>query len=72
MSTRFVMTDKIRKIEQRAAKRWLGGAGKDAKFIEDTQGWYAVFESCPASMYLGSTEPGLRAGDAVRLVLEKV
>lgn len=72
MSTKFVMVDRVRKIEHKVAQRWLRGTGKDAVFAEDSVGYWAVFESCPASMFLGSIEPGLRAGDSVRLTLEKV
>jgi hypothetical protein len=61
-------------VEQKVAKKWIGGIGKDAKFAENTDGWYAVFKSCPASIYLGTKEPGpaLRAGDRVRITLERV
>ncbi len=72
MSTRFVMVDRVKKIDHKQAKRWLRGTGKDAEFEEGSAGYWAVFESCPASIYLGSTEPKLAAGDAVRLTLEKV
>lgn len=72
MSIRFVMTDRVARVEQKIAKRWMRGTGDKAVFEDNTQGWWAVFESCPASMFLGTTEPGLKAGDAVRLILEKV
>ncbi len=72
MSTKFVMVDRVKKIDHKVAKRWLRGTGKDAEFAEDSAGYWAAFESCPASIYLGSAAPGLKAGDAVRLTLEKV
>lgn len=72
MSTRFVMVDKVRRVEEKIARRWIGGAGDDAKFQDDSQGWWAVFESCPASMYLGTLRPGLATGDSVRIILEKI
>lgn len=71
MTTKFVMTDVIRKVENRIARQWIGGLGEHAKFREDSQGWWAVFESCPVSMYLGTEKPGLEASDLVRLTLER-
>lgn len=72
MSTKFVMHDRVRKIDHKAARRWLGGAGNDAKFEDGSAGYWAVFESCPASIFLGTSVPTLREGDRVRLTLEKV
>jgi hypothetical protein len=66
------MLDTIKKIEERLTRRWRGGVGPEAVFTEDSTGWYAIFESCPASIYVGSTAPGLKAGDRVRLTLERV
>lgn len=72
MSTKFAMTDRVRKIDHKVARRWLRGTGNDAEFEEDSAGYWVVFESCPASIYLGTAVPKLAAGDAVRLTLEKV
>ena len=72
MSTKFVMVDRIAKVEEKIARRWMHGSGNDAVFEQDSHGWWAVFESCPASMYLGTTKPALAAGDSVRIILEKV
>jgi hypothetical protein len=69
---KYTMTDTIKKIEHKAAKRWLRGTGPEAKFVDDSQGYWAVFTSCPASIFLGAEAPGLKAGDQVRLTLEKV
>lgn len=71
MSTRFVMVDVVRRVEEKIARKWVSGTGGEAVFAPDSQGWWAVFESCPASMYLGTAKPGLAAGDRVRIVLEK-
>ena len=70
--SKYTMTDSIRAIEHKFVKRWLSGTGDKAKFAEDSLGYYAVFASCPASIYLGTEEPKLQAGDVVRLTMEKV
>lgn len=72
LSTKFVYTRTIKRVEERCAKRWLSGVGPDAKFADDSQGWYALFEEDPVALYLGTTETGLRAGDRMRLTAEKV
>jgi hypothetical protein len=68
---KYVMRDVVIKVEERIARRWVRGTGKDAEFEDGSEGWYAVFRSCPASMHLGSDVPTLKAGDRVRLTLEK-
>lgn len=68
---RYVMHDVIVKVEQKISKKWLRGVGKDAEYADKTEGWYATFKSCPASMYLGVEEPSLRAGDRVKITLEQ-
>lgn len=72
MSTKFIMLDTVKKVEERIARQWLSGTGNDAKFKDNSEGWYASFASCPAGIYLGTVEPSLKAGDKVRLTLEKV
>jgi hypothetical protein len=72
MKIRYIIKDQVRRIENKVASQWLSGIGKDAKFAANSCGWYAIFESCPASVYLGEEEPELKAGDKVRLIVEKV
>lgn len=72
MSTRFVYLRTIKKIEHRVVKRWLSGTGPDAKFAEDSLGWYALFKEDPVAMYLGTIEPDMKEGDRFRVTAEKV
>lgn len=67
---RYILTDNIKKIEHKAASRWVSGTGSDAVFEQDSTGWYGVFESCPASIYLGEDEPSLKIGP-VRMIIEQ-
>lgn len=59
-------------VQERIARRWVRGAGKDAEFVEDSEGFYAKFAEWPASIYLGQTNPGIEVGDRVKFSLEKV
>jgi hypothetical protein len=65
------MHDVVESVHQKVARKWLGGIGKDAKFANNSEGWYATFKSCPASIYLGTKEPELQVGDRVRITLER-
>ena len=70
--TKYVAMDRVARVEEKVAKRWVSGSGEHAVFADDTQGWWLTFESCPASMYLGAEEPHLKAGDRVRLTVERL
>lgn len=71
-STKFVYHRTIKRLEHRIVKRWIGGTGPEARFQEDSQGWYALFKEDPVALYLGMTETGLAEGDKMRLTAEKV
>lgn len=71
-STRFIYIRTISKLENRVAHRWVSGVGKEAVFEDHTVGWYAHFAEDPTALYLGTTETGLKVGDKLRLVAERV
>lgn len=70
--SKYTMTDIIKTIEHKFVKKWVKGVGSETKFKDETIGYYAVFTSCPASIFLGNDEPKLKAGDRVRITLEKM
>lgn len=74
MSTKFVMLGTVHTVAEKIARQWVRGVGKDAEFVDKSDGWYATLDSWPASVtiFLGATKPGLKSGDNVRLTLEKV
>ncbi len=69
---KYMMTDIVSKVEEKVARRWAKGCGKDAEFIDDSQGWWLRLESLPASIYIGHDKPELREGDRVSLKVEKI
>lgn len=69
---KYVMEDVVKEVKEKVARKWIRGSGNDAVFEDDSEGWYAVFRSCPASVHLGPELPDLKAGDRVRLTLEKM
>ncbi len=72
MSTKFIMLACVTRVEEKIARQWVSGAGDKAVFDDRSEGWYAVLDRSPASIYLGTGKPGLKEGDTVRLTLEKV
>jgi hypothetical protein len=71
MTTKYVVHDAVREIEHKFVKRWVRGTGQDAEFTDDSIGYYVHFKSFPASLYLGEAMPVLRAGDQVKITLER-
>ncbi len=71
MTTKFTIHDTIRSVKLKMARQWLRGVGKDAEFQENTAGWYITLDGS-LSLYIGEEEPKLRAGDRVKVTVEKV
>lgn len=71
-SIRFVYIRTLKVVEERFEKKHVSGMGDKAVMRDETIGWYATFREDPVAVFLGYTEPALRAGDRVRLTLEKV
>ena len=69
---KLVYNRTIKRVEERVAKRWISGVGKDAVFENDSQGFYALFVEDPVALYLGSTAMEWKTGDRIRLTAEKV
>jgi hypothetical protein len=68
---RLVSYETVKSVEQRTRQVWCGGVGKEAKFAFKSEGWWVCFASCPGSMYVGHAEPELKAGDKIKITLEK-
>jgi hypothetical protein len=69
---RLISYEMVKSVEQRTRQEWCGGVGKEAKFCFVSEGWWVCFASCPGSMYVGHAEPELKAGDKIKISLEKV
>lgn len=70
--TKFVYHRTLKAVEERFHKKHVTGAGKDAVMEDVSAGWYATFVEDPVAAYLGPMKPGLKAGDKVKLTLEKL
>lgn len=56
-------TAKVVSIEEKKNKRWLFGVGEQAKFHEDSQGWYIGLERSHELLFAGFTRPPINPGD---------
>lgn len=72
MRNRYTFSGVVAKVEERAAKRWVRGVGKDAEFAEDSEGWYVVLDSWPAALHFGKHRPDISSGDRVKITVEAV
>lgn len=72
MKVKIVSYATVKSVEERVARKWIRGAGKDAEFEPKSEGFYANLAEWPGSAFLGTENPGLKAGDKVKITLEKV
>lgn len=72
MKIKLVSYATVMVIEERIAKKHVRGAGANAVFKERSEGFYAKFTEWPGSAFLGNENPGLQAGDRIKITVEKV
>jgi hypothetical protein len=67
---RYVFVDRVQRVEE---KRLTVGAklvDGQAKLFTESAGWYVTFGNL--SFYVGQLEPAFKAGDKVRVTIEKL
>lgn len=57
-------------VFERKIRKHLGGAGPEAIFRSDSEGWYVQFNGM-VSIHLGPERPDFKIGDEVELLLRK-
>lgn len=72
MKVKLISYVTVTQIEERVARKWIRGVGKDAEFEPNSEGFYAKFAEWPSSAYVGAENPGLAVGDVVKFTMEKV
>lgn len=71
MKQRIVWYATVKEVEERAARKWVRGVGKDAEFKDKSEGWYVTFEDWPAAAHVGMNQPDVKPGDRVKFSMEK-
>ncbi len=54
---------KVRNVEEKLVKNWLGGAGENAVFQDRSWGWFVSLEGSHESFHAGYTKPDIEVGD---------
>lgn len=57
-------------VFERKIRKHLGGAGPDATFRSDSQGWYIQLNGM-ISIYMGMERPDLKIGDDAELTIRR-
>lgn len=70
---RYVINSKVLSVEESFTPAYVigSGIGKDAKFVNQSQGWFIFLEGSYEALYLGKEKPGIEPGDVVKITLEK-
>lgn len=68
---RYIIPTNVRRVYQHKHKKWVGGHGDEAKFIEIPEGWFVVFNDSFEALHVGSDKPDLEVGDRVIITIEK-
>ena len=61
----------ITDVFERKLRKHTGGAGPEARFATDSQGWYLQIDGM-ISIYVGTEQPLARPGEKMELVLRKI
>jgi hypothetical protein len=64
-------TAKVMAVWEAKAQVWVGGVGPEAKFAEQSQGWFVLFSGSYEALYAGPTKPTITVGDEVEILICK-
>lgn len=70
--TIYVLMSTVEQVREHFKTVHLEGTGKDARFKNDSLGWYVLFEGSGECLYFGETRPELNVGDKVKITFERI
>lgn len=70
MSIRYTFGVRITDVFERKLRKHVSGAGPEAVFTTDSQGWYIQLDGL-ISVYIGMMKPEWVKGDLLNMRLEK-
>lgn len=68
----YVLLSTVTDVREHFKTVHLEGTGKEAKFTNNSLGWYVLFEGSGECLYFGETKPELDAGDKVKITFERI
>jgi hypothetical protein len=72
MMLRYTIPTRVRSVDRITRLSSARKVGEDVLAVHDDLGWYVLLEGSHEHLYLGHEEPELRAGDLVRVTIERV
>lgn len=71
MAKPIILEGRIKIVEERFAKRCTSGVGDKAVLVDESTGWWIVFEGWNVAIQAGETKPDFRSGDEIVWLLKK-
>jgi hypothetical protein len=68
---RYRFFDTVLRVEERSRRLWVSGVLNEAKFEEQSTGWWVIFSGGRDAQFFGMQEPDLKAGDVVDITIMK-
>lgn len=60
------------RLEEKFVKAYVDGVGEEARFIDQSCGWFASFEGSYEALHFGDTKPTFDVGNLVKITFEKI
>lgn len=68
----YTVQARIKNLEEKFGRQWVGGIGKDAVYVNVSRGWFINFEGSFESLYFGPDKPHWQEGDEIKITFAKV
>lgn len=63
--TDYTFQSRVISISERFKQKWVGGAGKDARFEERSLGWFVGLERSHEVLFIGTEKPDIEVDQTV-------
>lgn len=67
----YAFHDTVTEVEQRTRRRHVGGINANSEFRDESLGWFVSLAITHLSIRVGSTQPDLKSGDQIKVMLVK-
>jgi hypothetical protein len=57
--------------QRMVVRSWMNHERKEVEYEYKDAGWFITLDRFNISLYVGETDPGIKAGDAVKITIEK-
>jgi hypothetical protein len=60
----------VQSVEEKFTKIWVSGFGSDAKFEDQSSGWYICLVGSHEALFAGFDKPPVKVGEYARVTIE--